>query len=202
MQKKIAFQLLLLALVGALPLHSRATVITFDDITTSTEFPADYYGLSWTGDNHRILNTTTYSNQLSGYVAGTVSPDNVAIYRNNATITSLSGTFDFNGAYLTAGWHNGLDVLVEGKLGGSTVFTKNLVLDTTAAVWHNFDWMGIDELTFASSGGTNAFLGGSGAWTAIDNFTINASAVPVPAAVWLFGSGLLGLVAVGRRKQV
>ncbi len=26
------------------------------------------------------------------------------------------------------------------------------------------------------------------------------SAVPIPAAVWLFGSGLLGLVAVGRRK--
>jgi hypothetical protein len=29
----------------------------------------------------------------------------------------------------------------------------------------------------------------------------NLSAVPVPAAVWLFGSGLLGLVGVARRKQ-
>ncbi len=28
-----------------------------------------------------------------------------------------------------------------------------------------------------------------------------ASAVPVPAAVWLFGSGLLGLVGIARRKQ-
>jgi hypothetical protein len=27
------------------------------------------------------------------------------------------------------------------------------------------------------------------------------SAVPVPAAVWLFGSGLLGLAGVARRKQ-
>jgi len=26
-------------------------------------------------------------------------------------------------------------------------------------------------------------------------------AVPVPAAVWLFGSGLLGLVGVARRKK-
>jgi len=36
----------------------------------------------------------------------------------------------------------------------------------------------------------------------IDNVSINAdvSAVPVPAAVWLFGSGLLGLVGVARRK--
>jgi hypothetical protein len=26
--------------------------------------------------------------------------------------------------------------------------------------------------------------------------------VPVPAAVWLFGSGLIGLIAVARRKKV
>lgn len=30
--------------------------------------------------------------------------------------------------------------------------------------------------------------------------TIDVSNVPVPAAIWLFGSGLLGLVAVARRK--
>lgn len=29
-----------------------------------------------------------------------------------------------------------------------------------------------------------------------------ASAVPVPAAVWLFGSGLLGLIGVARRKKI
>ena len=31
--------------------------------------------------------------------------------------------------------------------------------------------------------------------------TIGTSAVPVPAAVWLFGSGLLGLIGIARRKQ-
>jgi hypothetical protein len=29
----------------------------------------------------------------------------------------------------------------------------------------------------------------------------NVSAVPVPAAVWLFGSGLIGLVGLARRKK-
>jgi hypothetical protein len=29
----------------------------------------------------------------------------------------------------------------------------------------------------------------------------SVSTVPVPAAVWLFGSGLLGLVGVARRKS-
>jgi len=35
--------------------------------------------------------------------------------------------------------------------------------------------------------------------TLIDG-TVNVSAVPIPAAVWLFGSGLLGLIGVARRK--
>jgi len=33
------------------------------------------------------------------------------------------------------------------------------------------------------------------------NFRVTPSAVPVPAAVWLFGSGLLGLVGVARRRS-
>ena len=30
---------------------------------------------------------------------------------------------------------------------------------------------------------------------------VSTSAVPVPAAVWLFGSGLIGLIGVARRKK-
>jgi len=33
-------------------------------------------------------------------------------------------------------------------------------------------------------------------------FSTPISSVPLPAAVWLFGSGLLGLVGIGRRRQV
>ena len=33
------------------------------------------------------------------------------------------------------------------------------------------------------------------------SLAITPSAVPVPAAVWLFGSGLLGIIGVARRKQ-
>jgi len=35
--------------------------------------------------------------------------------------------------------------------------------------------------------------------TLVDTFTV--SAVPVPAAAWLFGSGLIGLVGFARRKK-
>jgi hypothetical protein len=36
----------------------------------------------------------------------------------------------------------------------------------------------------------------------IDNVTVNATVVPVPPAVWLFGTGLLGLVGVARRRKI
>ena len=41
--------------------------------------------------------------------------------------------------------------------------------------------------------------GGLGGGIAFASF--QASAVPVPAAVWLFGSGLLGLIGISRRKK-
>ena len=32
-------------------------------------------------------------------------------------------------------------------------------------------------------------------------YMVRTSAVPIPAAVWLFGSGLIGLVGMARRKK-
>jgi hypothetical protein len=42
---------------------------------------------------------------------------------------------------------------------------------------------------------------GEGDYGKIDNVMVTATVVPVPAAVWLFGSGLLGLAAFARRKR-
>jgi len=47
-------------------------------------------------------------------------------------------------------------------------------------------------------------LSQSGDLLGIDNvsYNVSASAVPVPAAVWLFGSGLIGLFGIARKKQI
>lgn len=35
----------------------------------------------------------------------------------------------------------------------------------------------------------------------IDTVSFNIQVVPIPAAVWLFGSGLIGLIAIARRRR-
>lgn len=44
-------------------------------------------------------------------------------------------------------------------------------------------------------------IGGDGYYSVSEIQAFGASAVPVPAAVWLLGSGLLGLVGVARRSK-
>ena len=91
-----------------------------------------------------------------------------------------------------------------------------------------FNWgatSNIDVLNIWDASGNSVDIDGDGiaGWGMIDgaflgfnaNFTIapgsplpvqsyagSASVIPVPAAAWLFGSGLLGLVGVARRKAV
>lgn len=50
----------------------------------------------------------------------------------------------------------------------------------------------------------NGFIPTAAVWTfstsSLNSYSLDITAVPVPAAVWLFGSGLLGLVGIARRK--
>ncbi len=60
-----------------------------------------------------------------------------------------------------------------------------------------FDSSAIPELK--NVGRIYVFFAGSGA---LDNLTYNVSVVPVPAAVWLFGTALLGFIGFSRRTSV
>jgi len=74
-------------------------------------------------------------------------------------------------------------------IGGSV--TDSIILgNDTASFWGVIDMDGIASITFSASGSPNVGFD-----------AVSYSAVPVPAAVWLFGSGLLGLVGMARRKK-
>ena len=94
-------------------------------------------------------------------------------------------------------------ILTQDFMGGD-VFVSN---DTTKlpAEWGTYtldllineDMIG-DTLSFGF-GATATNYNGSGVF--YDNLNFDRVVVPVPAAVWLFGSGLLGLVGVARRRK-
>ena len=89
--------------------------------------------------------------------------------------TGDSTAIEFRGILFTP-----RDYITRSPLSGSSTYTSA-----------TFDSLGLTP-------GTYEWTWGSGA--SADSFTLNVGAVPIPAAAWLFGSGLLGLVGVARRK--
>lgn len=58
----------------------------------------------------------------------------------------------------------------------------------------------LDYAAVVPTGDPSGF-GGAAYTVHLQGLVVEVSAVPVPAAVWLFGSGLLGLVGVARRRK-
>lgn len=80
---------------------------------------------------------------------------------------------------------------------GDNSFENYLVSDELVGFWGVTSDLTIRSIHFGLINGDTTIDGAF----AIDNLTIGASAIPVPAAIWLFGSGLIGLIGIARRKK-
>lgn len=179
---------------------AQAIVLTFDDLpSTFDPIPNGYGGLNW--DKFYYLDSSNYVIP-SGYFNGTVSPNNVAYnaFANPARVRSPRGTFDFEGAYLTGAWNNGLNITVDGYHNSTLLYSQTVTVDTTSPTWFTFNYDGINFLRFTSFGGINAGYGGGGAHFAMDNFTVdNFTVVPEPFTLLGVGTAL-GFGAAFKRK--
>jgi hypothetical protein len=91
-----------------------------------------------------------------------------------------------------------------------TPFTKDNPFSGTAGltnIGYSNHVTGTNDFTFTAQAGQiyTIYLGGVGfsKWnTGIDNYklTLTTSPVPLPSAVWLFGSAIAGLVGLRRRS--
>jgi len=122
---------------------------------------------------------------------------------------SITVTWDMRGSLEGAGGVVFAELFSELDGGGTSkaeIYTGGPIFPSND--WESFSWtttLGPDVdggVTFqlkASCGPVE----GCGVDAYFDNVTISTdvAAVPVPAAVWLFGSGLLGLIGVARRKK-
>lgn len=186
-----------------------ATVLTFDDVTLALDgpIPNGYGGLNWT--NMYVLNSTNPALAGSGYDNGTVSGEYVAFNWFANIATASNGIFDFNGAYLTGAWRDGLSITVTGFFGAAELYTQTVVVDHDAPTWFGFNYLGIDRVEFESFGGVEVpGLGGEGAHFAMDNFTINEVVDDRPTSVpdggstlVLLGGAIGAFRLIGRRLE-
>jgi hypothetical protein len=138
----------------------------------SVASPQFFFGTTWT------------AHSFTTYQVGTYSVDTIE-----------GGIYDF-----TVG---------AGQIGISMLFNWGVVADIDVInIWDITNVGGVNTYTSTDWDG-DGILGGAmidGAFVGFSaNFNLTGAdlpaAIPVPAAVWLFGSGLIGLVGVARRRK-
>lgn len=198
------FLSLLLSLGLSAAATTQAAVITFDDLpaTELDAIPAGYHGFNW-GSSH-MVNVNYFHKDLlpnTGFENGVVSGDYAAFNFLATTSTITGDQFDFNGAYLTAGWHDGLNIEVTGFLNNLALFTKTIVVNTQQAQWFDFDFLGINSLSLRAWGGVSIDPANGGEIFIMDNFTYNEpNAVPESSSLALLLLGIAGIL-LGRKTQ-
>ncbi len=194
--------LLSLGLSGTIT--TQAAVITFDDLpaTELDAIPDGYQGFNW-GASPMVNINYFHKNLLpnTGFENGVVSGDYAAFNFLATTSTITGDQFDFNGAYLTAGWNDGLNIEVTGFLNNLALFTKTVVVNTQQAQWFDFNFLGINSLSLRAWGGTSIDGTEGNDFFIMDNFTINQpTAVPESSSLILLLLGLGGIL-VGRKTK-
>ena len=153
------------------------------------------------------MKTVVCSLCLAGHVSmGSGNSNGIGTYTYNGPAIDLS-SYDLLGFDWGAD-HDGasVDVIFDDGTNTTTAASWTSLADTGGSApgdlvmqalmgitWGSVNSSAVTEIQFVVTGVRNMD-------SIIDNFS--ATVVPVPAAVWLFGSGLLGLIGIARRKKV
>ncbi len=158
------------------------------DLKTATGTAMKYEG-------HAVGNNMNPTSVVAG-VGGTLD----AAYQNQ--VSFLGGSVIPNGVWTSADSYNPDNSrkmrVVHNQTTGvdTTVWDVTIVpAGTAGAVWHSNSFAGYAYLLRADGTRTLDLIAPS------HSIYVETSTVPVPAAIWLFGSGLLGLAGLARKKK-
>ena len=175
---------------------------------------APFFGHSWTAHDIQMFTPGSYSfdvtlgggNTESGLLTATVGAGQLGMHllwdwngNNNVDVFVVLAQNSLFGSGVVSSTNSSCSANFTGTI------TKNCLYDgpqygSAGAPTQNQKWL------LASTDGNGDGIMGipmavGGPLAGMDiNFSANLTAVPVPAAFWLFGSGLLGLIGMGRRK--
>jgi hypothetical protein len=163
--------------LDAVPVDGTETGYGWDNRTTSDPEFTDVWGYTQNSLPSPIVYDHTYD--LSGYTAVSA----ILNIQDSGMGDGTDRTWEvlFNGASVGT---------IGPNKGGTTSFINSFIIDVLLLT-------GNDTITLN-------YLGPNGAEGYAINFselTIQANPVPVPAAVWLFGSGLLGLMGFNSKRK-
>lgn len=179
---------------------AEATTVNFDSlppVSSATPISSGYAGFQWFNFDYLDMRTAS----PGGFQNGAVSPYNVAfnVQGNPASLSSIT-PFSLNSAYLSGAWNNGLQVEVKGYVGTALTYDHIYSVNATSPTLINFNYLGVDEVTFISSGGTSAGYSGQGTQFVLDDMVVSAPE-PGTGSLLCTGAALMGIVMV-RRKIV
>jgi hypothetical protein len=177
----------------ALSTSVNAALITFEELGTKSggfifEPPLDNQysaqGVTFDG-GWEILNDS------GGFGVDAISGAHFAAFNTDLTSNTIGMTFE-------------VDISdISGSLGGdsNSTWTISVYLDGLLTSQENIFNFANEYIGFSLSSITGDYvtISSTGTIGVLEDLNF-VSTVPVPAAVWLFGSGLLGLIAVARSK--
>ncbi len=140
-------------------------VIDFEDLDPGYEtyqpLPSGYAGFNWHPSASWM---TKYFYPGSGYEYGTIG--RVSLFTKWAhSISMADGSFNFDGAYITAAWDSAEQVIIEGWKDSSLKYTQTITTYNDKAYWFDFDFIDVDTVWFIPDGNQ----------IAIDNITYNTT---------------------------
>jgi hypothetical protein len=194
------------------------TNVTFGPLWT--DYPG-YGNLKWSNNSgsndFRILEAANYNTrnnvtglaQGNGFVNGLVSGSWVLFNGGGSDVSfeklnPSAQNFNFDSAYMSAAWYNGLTVDIKGYRNGVVVNSTTTGPLSFSTALQTFNWTNLDKVLFQSNQSSGVAIDNQSTYNrafVMDNLSIAAVPEPETYAMLLVGLGLIGGIARHRKSK-